>query len=214
MFLWKSMTDYLFRSTLKSRSSWSSFWPSFFFIFFLKWVESHSVDLKIFRYYSLFYTSSFWFPEVHPLALWEVAPSFFFFSCWVIWYLRKTCPSSVSCVSFWLFLLSYLNPFLTVLHASGISSLLAISEDPSSAFFFNLLIWASFLFSFFFSHKLPGLPFFLLYVFGLQAFWAYHFFSFLQAPCAYFFGLGCCDFLDLNTFFFFFWETIDKFSCD
>ena len=37
--------------------------------------------------------------------------------------------------------------------------------------------------------------------FGLQAFWDDHFFSFSMAPCAYFFGLGCCDFLDLNRSF-------------
>ena len=66
LFLWKSMADYLFQSMLRSCSSGSSFWPSFFFIFFLKWAESHSADLKVFRCYSLFYTSSFWFPEVLP----------------------------------------------------------------------------------------------------------------------------------------------------
>ena len=60
------MADYLFQSMLRSCSSGSSFWPSFFFIFFLKWAESHSADLKVFRCYSLFYTSSFWFPEVLP----------------------------------------------------------------------------------------------------------------------------------------------------
>ena len=89
------------------------------------------------------------------------------FSCWVIWYLRRTCPSSVSCVPFWLFLLSYLNPFLTVLHASGIPSLLAVSEDPNSVFFFNLLTWASFLFLSSFLINFQACPFFLLYVFGL-----------------------------------------------
>ena len=54
LFLWKSMADYLFRSMLRSRSSWSSFWPSFFFIFFLKWAESYSAGLKVFRCYSPF----------------------------------------------------------------------------------------------------------------------------------------------------------------
>ena len=36
--------------------------------------------------------------------------------------------------------------------------------------------------------------------FGLQAFWAYHLFfnSTFYGLLCYFFGPGCCDFLDLN----------------
>ena len=44
---------------LMSRSSWFSFWPSFLFIFFLKWAESHSVDSKVLCCYSPFYSPSF-----------------------------------------------------------------------------------------------------------------------------------------------------------
>ena len=66
LFLWKSMVDYLFRNMLRLRLSRSNFWQFFFFIFFLKRAESHSADLKVFRCYSLFYTSSFWFPEALP----------------------------------------------------------------------------------------------------------------------------------------------------
>ena len=66
LFLRKSMADYLFRSALMSRSSRFSFWPSFFFIFFLKWAESHSAGLNVLCCFSLFYTPSFWFPEVPP----------------------------------------------------------------------------------------------------------------------------------------------------
>ena len=132
------MANYLFQNALRSRSSRFSFWPSFCFIFFLKWVESHSADLKVFCYYSPFYTSSFWFPEVPPTcAMRSRSKFFFFFSCWIIWHLRRTCPPSVSCVLFGFFPLSYLNPFLIVLHTSGISSLLAVSKDPNSAFFLH-----------------------------------------------------------------------------
>ena len=66
LFLWKSMADYLFRNMLRSRLSRSHFWQFFFFIFFLRRAESHSAGLKVFRCYSLFYTSSFWFPEALP----------------------------------------------------------------------------------------------------------------------------------------------------
>ena len=91
-------------------------------------------------------------------------------------------------VFFWLFPLSCLNPFFTVIHASEITSLLAASEDPDSAFFlcwqfFNLLIWASFLFlssflinfraclllffNVFWASSLLGLPFFLFFSWSL-----------------------------------------------
>ena len=36
------------------------------YLFFLDGAESHSAGLKVFRCYSIFYTSSFWFPEVLP----------------------------------------------------------------------------------------------------------------------------------------------------
>ena len=82
LFLWKSITDYLFRNMLRSRSSRSNFWQSFFFIFFLKQAESHSVGLKVFCCYSLFYTSSFY----------ERSLILSSFSCWIVWRLRRTWP--------------------------------------------------------------------------------------------------------------------------
>ena len=54
---------------------------------------------------------------------------------------------------FWLFPLSCLNPSLTVLHTSGIPIQLSFYAGNSSIFWSGLL----FFFSFFFSHKLPGL---------------------------------------------------------
>ena len=64
---------------LMSRFSWFSFWPSFLFIFFLKWAESHPAGLKVLCCYSPFYSPLFWFPEYCPLALWEVTPGFLLF---------------------------------------------------------------------------------------------------------------------------------------
>ena len=49
---------------LMSRSLWFSFWPSFLFVFFLKWAESHSTGSKVFCCYFSFYSPLFWFPEV------------------------------------------------------------------------------------------------------------------------------------------------------
>ena len=103
----------------------------------------------------------------------------------------------VSCV-FWCFPLSCLNPVLAVLYASGILSPLAISGDPDSAllpwFFFHLLIWTSFLF---FSSFI-GFGAHISWFFRLQAFWAYHLFSFLisfsMAPCVIPLGLGAVIF--------------------
>ena len=77
LFICKFMAVYLFRSTLRSRSSRSSFSSSFFFIVFLKWAESHSASLKVFRCYAHFYTSSFWFPEVPPTCAMRSRSKFF-----------------------------------------------------------------------------------------------------------------------------------------
>ena len=119
LFLWKSMADYLFWNMLRSRSSWSNFWPSFFFIFFLKRAESHSAGLKVFCCYSLFYTSSFWFPEVLPTCAMRGRWFFPFFlvGSFDAWEGRGL--SSVSYVSFCIFLLNCLNLFLTVLTCLG-----------------------------------------------------------------------------------------------
>ena len=52
---------YLF---LMSRSLWFSFWLSFLFIFFLKWVESHFAGSKVLCCYFLFYSPLFRFPDI------------------------------------------------------------------------------------------------------------------------------------------------------
>ena len=130
LFLWKSMAGYLFWSTLRSRSSRSSFWPSFFFIFFLKWAESHSTGLKVLRYYSPFYTFSSWFLEVPPTCtmrsrwvfssflvgsfdIWEghAHPLFLMFSFlfgfflfWVVLILPRLCYTPRGSRAFWQFL--------------------------------------------------------------------------------------------------------------
>ena len=64
--------------------------------------------------------------------------------------------------------------------------------------FFNLLIWAFFLFLPSFLVGFKACPFM---AFGLQVFWAYYLFfnSIFYGPLCCFFGPRCCDFLDLNT---------------
>ena len=114
LFLRKSMADYLFRSALMSRSSRFSFWPSFFFIFFLKWAESHSTGLKGPLLLLPFIPLHSGSPRYRPLALWEVTPGFLLFLL-DLWYLKRTYPSSVSCVLL-AFPLSCLNPLSSVLH--------------------------------------------------------------------------------------------------
>ena len=197
LFLWKSMVDYLFRSTLRSRSSRSSFWPSFFFIFFLKWAKSHFADLKVFRCYSPFLYFFILVPQGATHLHYEKSLQVFLLfltGSFDTWEGRAHLLFLVFLFGFFFWAVLILS--WLYLHALGIPSLLAVSEDTGLTFFFNLLIWASFLF-------LSSLCFF-----GLQAFWAYHFFSFFVAPSAYFFGLGCCEFLDLNSdlikYFFFF----------
>ena len=149
LFLWKSMADYLFRNMLRSCSSRSNFWPSFFFIFFLKRAESHSAGLKVFRCYSLFYTSSFWFPEVLPTCAVRSRWVFLFFFLLGHLTLEKDVPFPLFLVFFFdFFFWTILILSWLYLHVWGIPSLLTVSEDPGSAFFFNPLTWASFLFFF------------------------------------------------------------------
>ena len=101
----KPMADYLSRSALVSdvtflmvqllavlplypfsqmgRISWFSFWPSFLFIFFLKWAESHSAGSKVLCCYSPFYSPLFWFPEIPSTCAVRGHSRFSSFSCWI-----------------------------------------------------------------------------------------------------------------------------------
>ena len=141
-------------------------------------------------------------PRYRPLVLWEVTLGFLLFLL-DLWYLRRTYPSSVSCVLL-AFPLSCLNPLLTVQHASGIPSFWQPLRIPTQLSFYagnfsNLHDLGFFSFSSFFSHKLPGLSFSLCFwassLLGLSPL----FFNFIfYGPLCYSFGPGCCDFLDLN----------------
>ena len=102
--------------------------------------------------------------------------------------LEKDVPSLLFLVFFFVFFFWTVLIFSWLfLHAWGILSL--FGSLWGSRFNFHLqssdIGFFSF-FSFFFSHKLLGLPFFLLDVF--------------RAPSLYFFRLGYCDFLNLNNF--------------
>ena len=184
LFLWKSMVDYLFRNMLRSHLSQSNFWQFFFFTFFLKRAESHFVGLKVFRCYSFFYTSSFWFPEVLPTCAMRGRWFFplFLAGLFDAWEGRGF--SSIPCASsfFCLFLLNCLNILLTMLTRLGGSrafwqSLRIPAQLSSSILWHGLFPFlSSFLISFWAS------PFFFLMLFGLQTSWAYHFFSFFVAP--------------------------------
>ena len=135
---------------LISRSSCFSFWSSFLFIFFLKWAESHSAGSKVLCYYSLFIPLHSGSLRYRLLALWEVTPGFLLFLL-DLWYLRRTYLSSVSCVLL-AFPLSCLNPFLTVLHASGIPSLWQPLRIPTQLSFYASnfsIFWYGLLFFFF-----------------------------------------------------------------
>ena len=191
------MADYLFRNMLRSRLSRSHFWQFFFFIFFLRWAESHSAGLKVFRCYSLFILLHSGSPRRFLLAPWEVA-DFFLFSCWIVWRLRRTwhllyflvflfCPFLSSCPNLLLTVLTRLGgskPF-GGLWGSRLSFLQSSDMD-----FFS--------FSFFFSHKLLGFPFsFLMLLLGFKPLGLISS-LFSWPPCAYFFELGTVNFLDLN----------------
>ena len=155
----------------------------------LCWFESLSL-------HSLFYTSSFWFPEVPPICAMRSRWVFLLFLLGHL-ILEKDVPILCFLCSLYFlafFLLSCLNPSLTVLHASRIPSFFAVSEDANSAFFFNLLIWTSFLFLPSFLINFRACPFFFFMFFGLQAFWAYHFFPFPWPLALISLGLGVVTF--------------------
>ena len=156
------MADYLFRNMLRSRLSRSNFWQFFFFIFFLRRVESHSADLKVFCCYSLFYTSSFWFPEALPTC---AIRGRWFFPLFLLG--RLTLEKDVASPLFFVFLfcpflLNYLNLLLTVLTRLG-------GSEPfgglwgSRLSFSSSILWHGLLFLFFLLFSwASGLPFFLL----------------------------------------------------
>ena len=157
------MIDFLFRSVLipnftflkTSYPLWFSFWPSFLFVIFPKWVESNSAGLKVFAATSFFYSSSFWFLEVP-------------FICIVSGYSKLSTFLAASLVSekdisafrflcFLAFPLSCLYPVLTVLHVSGILSLWQPLGIPTQLFtlvFLQSFDLGLFSFSSIFSHRL------------------------------------------------------------
>ena len=106
--------------------------------------------------------------------------------------------SSVSCVPFCLFLLNCLNLFLTVFTRLGDPEPFGNLWGSQLSFLLQSSDMGFFSFSFFFSHKLLGLPFFFLMFFWASSLLGLPFLLFSVAPCAYFFGLRYCDFLDLN----------------
>ena len=154
-------------------------------------MESNSAGSKVFCCYFLFYSSSFWFPEVPFLCIvsgyFRLSPFFLAGSL-----VPEKDISALRFLCFLAFPLNCLNLVLAVLHASGIPSLWQPMEIPTQHWsFFNLLIWALFLPPFLTGFK--ACPFM---AFGLQAFWAYHLFfnSTFYGPLCYFFRPGCCDF--------------------
>ena len=163
-----------------SRSSWFSFWPSFLFIFFLKWAKSHSASSKVLCCYSPFYSPSFWFPEGPSTCAVRDHSRFSSFSCSIsgTWEGRI---HPLFLVFFWIFLWAVL-----------ILSWLCYTPQGSRAFgslwgswlsfLFTLVIFQSsnlgfFSFSSFFSYRLPGLSFSLWFLgfkpFGLTI--SFHF---------------------------------------
>ena len=126
-------------------------------------------------------------PRYRPLVLWEVTPGFLLFLL-DLWYLRRMYPSFVSCVLL-AFPLSCLNPLLVALHASGIPSLWQPPGILTQLSFYigNFpIFWSELLFTF--SCFLIGFQAYLFFfmIFGLQAFWAYHLFSFFYGPLCLF----------------------------
>ena len=66
-----------------SPSIWFNFWPSSLFVIFPKWAESNFTGSKVFCCYFLFYSSSFWFPEVPFLCIMRGYSRLSPFSCWI-----------------------------------------------------------------------------------------------------------------------------------
>ena len=95
--------------------------------------------------YFLFYSSSFWFPEVPFLCIvsgYSRLSPFFLAGSLV----PEKDISALRFLCFLAFPLNCLNLVLAVLHASGISSLWQPMGIPTQHWsFFNLLIWALFL---------------------------------------------------------------------
>ena len=193
------MADYLFRNMLRSRLSRSNFWQFFSFIFFLKRAESHSAGLKVFYCYSLFYTSSFWFPEALPTCTMRGR---WFFPLFLLGRLalEKDMASPLFLVFlFCLFLSNCLNLLLTVLTRLGGSRAFWQSLRIPAQLSSSILWHGLFSFSFFFSHKLLGFPFFLLDAFWASNFLGLPFLLLFRGPLALIsLVLGTVTFLDLN----------------
>ena len=155
-----------------SLSLWFNFWPSFLFVIFPEWAESNSACSKVFCCYFLFYSSLFWFPEVPFLCTVKGYSRLSPFSCWIFdtWE-GRICPLFL-CFFFWHFPLSCLNPVLTMLYASGISSPWQPLGIPTQFFYASSssIFWSRPLF-FFSSFIGFGAPFFFFFfsflVFGL-----------------------------------------------
>ena len=183
---------------LRSYLSRSHFWH-FFFIFFLRQAESHSAGLKVFRCYSLFYTSLFWFPKALPTC---VMKGHWFFPLFLLGRLalEKDMASPLFLVFlFCPFLLKCLNLLLTVLICLG-------GSEPFGGLWgsrLNFLLQSSdmgfFSFSFFFSHKLLGFLFPSWCFFWASSLLGLPFLLFRGPLALISLGLGTVVFLDLNT---------------
>ena len=183
------MANYLFLDMLRSRLSQSHFWQFFFFTFFLRRAESHSAGLKVVRCYSLLYTSPFWFPKALPTCAMRGR---WFFLLFLLGHLVLVASPLFLVFLFCLFLLNCLNLSLIVFIRLGGSKpfggrwgsrLSFLLQSPDMGFFS-------------FSHKLLGLPFFLLYVSSLLGLPFLLFrgpLALISLGLAYFFGLGYYD---------------------
>ena len=180
---------------LRSRLSRSHFWQLFFFIFFLRRAKSHFSGFKVFHCYSLFYTSSFWFPEALPTCTMKGR---WFFPLFLLGRLalERDVASSLFLV-FLFFVLSFRSVLiflLTVLTRLGGSEPFGGLWESWLSFLLQYSDMGFFSFSFFFSHKLLGFPFsFLMLLLGFKPLGP-AISSLSWPPCTYFFGLGYCGF--------------------
>ena len=185
------MADYLFRNALRSRSSRFSFWPSFFFIFFLKWAESHSAGLKVLCCYSFFIPLRSGSSRYCPLALWEVTPGFLLF---LLDHLvpEKDVPILCFLCSFGFFLWAVLILSWLYYMPRGSRAFWQSLRIPTQLSFHagnSSIFWSGLLFFFFLSSFLIN---FRACLFFLYVFWAS---SLLGLPLLLFFHGPLCLFL-------------------
>ena len=141
--------------------------------------------------YFLFYSSSFWFPEVPFLCIVSGYSRLSAFLAASLVPEKDISPLHFLC--FLAFPLSCLIPILTVLHVLGIPSLWQPLGIPTQLFTLVFLQSSDLgLFFLFLPSFLIGFKACPFMTFGLQAFWAYHLFliSFSMAPCVISLGLG------------------------